>query len=244
MKLIIDNANIDEIRSMYEFFPMDGVTCNPTILAKEKRPPYEVLKEIRDFIEEGELHVQVVSDLADNMVEEAYKIRKELGDDTFIKIPTTKEGLKAIRILAAAGIRVTATAIYTQMQAFLAAKAGALYVAPYINRIDNLGSDGVRTAKEIHDMFRNYKFKTEVLAASFKNSRQVISLCEYGIGAQILEDLGLTSIRLLTNNPAKRAGLEGFGLEIVERVPLEIPANKYDAKYLKVKKEKMGHLLK
>ena len=144
MKLIIDNANIDEIRSMYEFFPMDGVTCNPTILAKEKRPPYEVLKEIRDFIEEGELHVQVVSDHADNMVEEAYKIRKELGDDTYIKIPTTKEGLKAIRILAAAGINVTATAIYTQMQAFLAAKAGALYVAPYINRIDNLGSDGVR----------------------------------------------------------------------------------------------------
>ena len=73
MKLIIDNANIDESRSMYEFFPMDGVTCNPTILAKEKRPPYEVLKEIRDFIEEGELHVQVVSDHADNMVEEAYK---------------------------------------------------------------------------------------------------------------------------------------------------------------------------
>lgn len=88
---------------------MDGVTCNPTILAKEKRPPYEVLKEIRDFIEEGELHVQVLSDQADGMVEEAYKIRRELGDDTFIKIPTTKEGLKAIRILAAAGIHVTAT---------------------------------------------------------------------------------------------------------------------------------------
>ena len=76
MKLIIDNANIDDIRSMYEYFPMDGVTCNPTILAKEKRPPYEVLKEIRDFIEEGELHVQVLSDQADGMVEEAYKIRR------------------------------------------------------------------------------------------------------------------------------------------------------------------------
>ena len=121
--------------------------------------------------------MQVLSDLADGMVEEAYKIRKELGDDTFIKIPTTKEGLKAIRILAAAGINVTATAIYTQMQAFLAAKAGAQYVAPYINRIDNLGSDGVRTAKEIHDMFRNYGFKTEVLAASFKNSQQGQELC-------------------------------------------------------------------
>ena len=85
MKLIIDNANIDNIRSMYEFFPMDGVTCNPTILAKEKRNPYDVLKEIRDFIEDGELHVQVVSEDSDTMVEEAYRISKELGKDTYIK---------------------------------------------------------------------------------------------------------------------------------------------------------------
>ncbi len=207
MKLIIDNANIDDIRSMYEFFPMDGVTCNPTILAKEKRNPYDVLKEIRDFIEDGELHVQVVSEDSDTMVEEAYRILKELGNNTYIKIPTNKEGLRAIRILAAAGIHVTATAIYTQMQAFLAAKAGASYVAPYINRIDNLGSDGVRTAREIHDMFRNYGFKTEVLAASFKNSRQVITLCEYGIGATTISP---DVLDLLIKNDSVVAALHTF----------------------------------
>ena len=207
MKLIIDNANIDNIRSMYEFFPMDGVTCNPTILAKEKRNPYDVLKEIRDFIEDGELHVQVVSEDSDTMVEEAYRISKELGKDTYIKIPTNKEGLRAIRSLAASGFHVTATAIYTQMQAFLAAKAGASYVAPYINRIDNLGSDGVRTAREIHDMFRNYGFQTEVLAASFKNSRQVITLCEYGIGATTISP---DVLELLIKNDSVVAALHTF----------------------------------
>lgn len=117
------------------------------------------------------------------MVEEAYKIRP--GSWAMIHLSRFRPPRKAEGYPYSGGSRdrVTATAIYTQMQAFLAAKSGAQYVAPYINRIDNLGSDGVRTAKEIHDMFRNYGFKTEVLAASFKNSRQVITLCEYGIGA-------------------------------------------------------------
>lgn len=207
MKLIIDNANIDEIRQMYDFFPVDGVTCNPSILAKEKRPPYEVLKEIRDFIEEGELHVQVLSNQADTMVEEAYRIRRELGDDTYVKIPTTKEGLRAIRILAAAGIHVTATAIYTRMQAFLAAKAGADYAAPYINRIDNLGADGIRTAVEIHEIFKLYGMKTEVLAASFKNSQQFISLCEHGIGATTVSP---DVLEALIKNDSVSAALMAF----------------------------------
>ena len=141
------------------------------------------------------------------MVEEAYRISKELGKDTYIKIPTNKEGLRAIRSLAASGFHVTATAIYTQMQAFLAAKAGASYVAPYINRIDNLGSDGVRTAREIHDMFRNYGFQTEVLAASFKNSRQVITLCEYGIGATTISP---DVLALLIKNDSVVAALHTF----------------------------------
>ena len=207
MKLIIDDANMNEIRKMYEYFPMDGVTCNPSILAKEGRNPYEVLKEIREFIGDNELHVQVLSDTADGMVKEAYRILEELGHDTYVKIPTSKEGLKAIRILAAAGIHVTATAIYTPMQAFLAAKAGADYVAPYINRIDNLGSDGVRTAREIHDMFDRYGFKTEVLAASFKNSRQVITLCEYGIEATTISP---DVLELMIKNDSVDSALEVF----------------------------------
>lgn len=184
MKFVIDDANMEKIKEVYEYYPVDGVTTNPSILAKSGRNPYEVLKEIRSFIgREADLHVQVISRRAEDMVEEGHKILEELGEQTYIKIPVTPEGLKAIKLLSAQGHRVTATAIYTPMQAFLAGKAGADYAAPYVNRIDNLGEDGIETAKVIHDIFKKNGLKTEVLAASFKNTRQVLELCKYGIGA-------------------------------------------------------------
>lgn len=184
MKLIIDDAHIERIKDIYEYYPVDGVTTNPSILAKSGRNPYEVLGEIRDFIgAEAELHVQAVASDAETMIVEAHRIVKELGEETYVKIPSVPEGFKAMKALHNEGILVTATAIYTPMQAFLAAKCGAHYAAPYINRIDNMGYDGIRTAKNIHDIFENNGLKTQVLAASFKNSQQVLELCEYGIGA-------------------------------------------------------------
>lgn len=187
MKFIIDDANIEAIKRIYEYYPVDGVTTNPSILAKCKRPPFEVLKEIRAFIgKEAELHVQAVALEARGMVEDAYAIIKKLGDTTYVKIPSIPEGFKAMKELKKEGIRITATAIYTPMQAYLAAKCGADYAAPYINRIDNMGYNGIQTAKNIHDIFKNNDLKTQVLAASFKNSQQVLELCEYGIGASTI----------------------------------------------------------
>lgn len=184
MKLIIDFANLDDIKRLYEYYPIDGVTTNPSILAKEKRNPYEVLTAIRNFIgKDADLHVQALSMKAEQMVEEADVIRKKLGDNTFVKIPTTVEGVKAIKILKAKGVRITATAIYTHMQAFLAGKAGADYVAPYVNRIDNLGANGIKTAIEIHDILKRNNLPTEVLAASFKNTQQAQELALHGLGA-------------------------------------------------------------
>ena len=184
MKLIIDDAHIDQIKELYEYYPIDGVTTNPTILSKSGRNPYEVLHEIRDFIgTDAELHVQVIARTATGMVADAHRIVKELGDNTYVKIPSVQEGFKAMRMLRAEGINITATAIYTPLQAFLAAKSGASYAAPYINRIDNMGYDGVEIARHIHDIFKNNNFKAEVLAASFKNSQQLLDLAEYGIGA-------------------------------------------------------------
>ncbi len=184
MKLIIDDANIEKVREVWDVYPCDGVTTNPSILAKSGKNPYEVLSEIRNIIgPDGELHVQVISEDAEGMIKEAAVIRQRLGENTYVKIPTTPEGLKAMKNLSRQGVNITATAVYTAMQGFLAAKAGAKYAAPYVNRIDNMGYNGVQTAKVIHDIFRNNGLHTEVLAASFKNSQQVLELAEYGIGA-------------------------------------------------------------
>lgn len=182
MKFLIDDADIDRIKTLYNYYPIDGVTTNPSILAKYGKNPYEALLAIRDFIgNKAELHAQVVSTTAEAMVEEGRKIERILGNNTYIKIPTIPEGLKAMQILRGEGYHVTATAIYTPMQAYLAAKAGAEYAAPYVNRIDNLGADGVTTTKKMQDIYVHNNLKTRILAAGFKNSQQVQELCEYGI---------------------------------------------------------------
>ncbi len=208
MKLIIDDAHIDQIKKIYEFYPIDGVTTNPSILAKSGRNPYEVLKEIRAFIgSEAELHVQAVAKTAEGMVEDAHRIVTELGKNTYVKIPSVPEGFKAMKILTAEGITVTATAIYTPLQGFLAGKCGASYVAPYVNRIDNMGYNGIQVAKQIHDILKKNDLKTEVLAASFKNSQQVLELCEYGIGAStVAPDV----IEGLVKNQAITAAIDDF----------------------------------
>ena len=179
MKLLIDDANIEKIKRIYEYYAIDGVTTNPSILAKNGKNPYETLKEIREFIgEDAELHVQVVSSTAEEMIEEGHRIVKELGKNTYVKSPTVPEGLKAMKKLSNEGYKVTATAIYTPIQAYLAAKAGADYTAPYVNRIDNLGTNGIEVTRKIHDIFENNGLKTQILAASFKNSLQVhLSVC-------------------------------------------------------------------
>ena len=208
MKLIIDDAHIDQIKKIYEFYPVDGVTTNPSILAKSGRKPYEVLREIREFIgSEAELHVQAVAKTAEGMIEDAHRIIAELGTNTYVKIPAVPEGFKAMKELNKEGSLITATAIYTPLQGFLAGKCGASYAAPYINRIDNMGYNGIQVAKQMHDIFKKNNLKTEVLAASFKNSQQVLELCEYGVGASTVAP---EVIEGLVKNQAITAAIEDF----------------------------------
>ena len=208
MKFIVDSAEISVIRDLFEHLACDGVTTNPSILARAGVEPYAALCPIREFLgKEGELHVQVLSDSFDGMLAEARTITEMLGRETYIKIPVTKVGLRVIKTLKAEGYRVTATAIYTAAQAYLAARAGADYVAPYVNRICDSGADGVAVTVQIEEILRAGGYGTQVLAASFKNVAQVMSLAAAGIDAATVQP---EVIRKMLENPTVDAAVIAF----------------------------------
>ncbi len=174
MLYLIDTANLDAIRTCCEYYPVAGVTTNPTIVSRENTDFKTLVTSIREIIgDERMLHVQTTATEAEEIVREAEMLRSLVGGKFYIKIPITKEGLKAAAVCKSHGIGVTMTAIFTQPQALLAARAGVDFVAPYINRLDNIVSDGVHVVEEIVDIYRAYSLPTQVLAASFKNAEQV-----------------------------------------------------------------------
>ncbi|PLS08892.1 transaldolase family protein [Neobacillus cucumis] len=193
MKLYIDSADVKQISRINEYYPISGVTTNPSIIVRENRPFIELLKEIRQVIgHEKELFVQLIGDSAEEMIEEAKFINGKLAGNVVVKIPVTEEGIKAIRLLDSEKIPTLATTIYTSFQALIAAVAGAKYVAPYVNRIDNLTGNGVKVVSEINKLFNTYQLPTEILAASFKNVQQVHDVCLSGakgatVGTELIE---------------------------------------------------------
>lgn len=174
MFYLIDDADISRIKSITQYFPIHGVTTNPSIIAKGGENVYKKIKEIRDVIgPDLELHAQVLEESLEGMVKEAMQLRDTVGGNFFVKVPVTSEGLKAISVLKELGFNVTATAIFTVQQALLAATAGADYVAPYVNRIDNFSSDGISVVSDIVSLFDRYGYNSKVLAASFKSTQQI-----------------------------------------------------------------------
>ena len=214
MLLLIDDANLKLIEEINNIYPCDGVTTNPSILKKQGKNPIKLLKEIRNFLpENAQLHAQVISTTPNEMLKEANHLRKNLGENTYIKVPVTEAGIEAMKLMKKEKINITATAIYSPMQAYLAAKAGAKYTAPYVNRLDNMGTDGVEIAKQIHEIFVKHDFYTDVLAASFKNSRQISELCKYGIGAvTAAPDI----IKALLANEATKSAVNVFNEDFYE----------------------------
>lgn len=182
MDYLIDTANIEMIKKCIDLLPIKGVTSNPSIIKKEgKIDFFKQLKQIRNIIGINRtLHVQVLAEKSDKIIEEAHKIRNEIDHNVYIKIPVTPEGVKAIQILKSESANITATAIYSKLQGFMAMEAGADYIAPYFNRMENLDIDASATIKVFSNMIDKYKYKTKILAASFKNMYQVNNAFECG----------------------------------------------------------------
>ncbi|MGQ1891281.1 transaldolase family protein [Thermophagus sp. OGC60D27] len=175
MYYLADTANIEEIKKLLHYFPLEGITTNPTILAAEQKKLSVILPELVNLVKGKMLHVQMISEKAERMVDEAKKYKELVGNncDFYAKIPITEEGFRAIPMLKKEGIKVTATAIFTHLQALVAARAGADFVAPYVNRLDNISSHGIEVVGHIVKSFNDFKLPTKVLAASFKTVDQV-----------------------------------------------------------------------
>jgi len=175
MIYMADTADLEALKHLYEFFPLEGVTTNPTILKQSGQTLSKAIDQIKEIVGDGMIHVQIMSENADDIVREAkkYKTYFDLGDNYYTKIPVTPQGYKAMTILKDAGINVTATAIFTQQQALVAAKAGADFVAPYVSRLDNISSHGIDVVGDIAENIIEYELKTKVLAASFKTVDQI-----------------------------------------------------------------------
>lgn len=208
MLYILDTADTNAIAHCNEFYPLAGVTTNPSIISKEKTDFWALLSKIRSIIGPDKmLHVQTVQTTAEGMVEEAKLIKEKVGGDFYVKIPIGEEGLKATMELKRLGIGVTMTAIFTPAQALMAAKAGADFVAPYVNRLDNILGDGTEVVAEIVNQLELYQLPCRVLAASFKNAEQVHKCASVGCHTvTVTADV----LKTLISHPMTDAAIAGF----------------------------------
>lgn len=174
MEILLDTANLEDIRKYNEIYDITGVTSNPTILSREKAEFFPLLLEIRNIIGDKQLHVQVTGSTCEEMLKEAEVITNKLGKDTYIKVPVNEEGIKTMKALKAQGYKITGTAIYMPQQAMLASTVGADYVAPYFNRMNNMNVDSMKAIEDIAWLFEHYQRDTKILAASFKNTNQIM----------------------------------------------------------------------
>ena len=205
MKYFIDTANIDEIKKGLEMGMVDGVTTNPSLVAKEDKPFTEILREICGIVD-GPVSAEVVSLEADGMCKEA-KVLAAMSENIVIKIPMIVEGLKAVKRLTAEGIKTNVTLVFSSAQALLAAKAGATYVSPFVGRLDDIGAQGMDLISDIMTIYRNYGYESEVIVASVRNPLHVLDAAM--IGADIAT-IPLKVIEQLAKHPLTTSGVAQF----------------------------------
>lgn len=205
MKFFIDTANVDEIKKALALGMVDGVTTNPSLVSKEARPFPDILKEICSLVE-GPVSAEVIGLEAGGMVREARELVK-IVDNIVIKIPMLEEGLKAVRLLSAEGIKTNVTLVFSAAQALLAAKAGATFVSPFVGRLDDIGQSGMELIADIMSIYRNYGFTTEIIVASVRHPMHVLDAAR--IGADIAT-IPYKVIAQLAKHPLTDRGIQQF----------------------------------
>jgi len=205
MKFFLDTANLEEIRKAKKWGLLDGVTTNPTLVSKEDMSFQELVTEILRLVD-GPVSLEVVSEHAQGMISEARELNK-LGENVVIKIPLTPEGLKAVKILAQEGIKTNVTLCFSPTQALLAAKAGANYISPFIGRLDDISSYGMRLVEDIKDIYGNYGFETQIIVASIRHPMHVLEAAL--IGADIAT-MPFSVLEKLFYHPLTDIGIQRF----------------------------------
>lgn len=209
MKFFIDTANLDQIREAQDLGILDGVTTNPSLMAKEGISGKEaILKHYKDICEivDGDISAEVLSTTYEQMIKEGEELAA-VHPNIVVKVPIIKDGIKAIKYFSQKGIRTNCTLIFSPGQALLAAKAGASYVSPFLGRLDDVSTDGLNLIEEIRTIFDNYGFETEILAASVRHGMHIINCAK--IGADVVT-CPLPPILSLLNHPLTASGLEQF----------------------------------
>ncbi|MFP4033248.1 MAG: fructose-6-phosphate aldolase [Thermodesulfobacteriota bacterium] len=205
MKFFIDTANLNEIREAHRMGMVDGVTTNPSLVAKEGRDYEEIVREICELVD-GPISAEVIAVDYDGMMEEARRWAK-VHDNVVVKIPMTVDGLKAVKTLREEDIATNVTLIFSPLQALMAAKAGATFVSPFVGRIDDLSQDGLTLVEQIMDIYTNYDFDTEVIVASVRNPLHILESAL--VGAHIATvPFGVLS--KLAGHPLTDKGLKAF----------------------------------
>ncbi|MDE1845507.1 MAG: fructose-6-phosphate aldolase [Thaumarchaeota archaeon] len=205
MKIFLDTANISAIKMYNDMGLVDGITTNPSLMAKEGGDPQKVMEEIVQIVK-GDVSLEVLSMETNGMLEEGRRLRK-YGNNVVVKCPLTPEGLKACKILTSENIPVNVTLCFSVNQAILAAKAGAKYVSPFIGRLDDNGQDGMNLIREMHQVFENYKFSTQILVASVRHPMHVVEAAK--IGADVVT-LPPDVLGKMLKHPLTDTGLKNF----------------------------------
>lgn len=205
MKFFLDTANVDEIRQAAELGLIDGVTTNPSLVAKEGRPFEELIHEICEIVQ-GPVSAEVLATEAATMIEEGRRLAG-IHEHVVVKCPLIREGLKATRTLSDEGVRVNVTLCFSPTQALLAAKAGAAYISPFVGRLDDISYDGMELIQQIMTIYENYGFGTEVLVASIRHPKHILDAALMGADVATIP---FKAFDAMFNHPLTDKGLAAF----------------------------------